>query len=408
MPRRAAVVALVAAGAALAALAAPAFAGGPRTVDVVLNVGPRTGGGACTTENETTCELVRLKATLGATPKVDVLKTLVGAAEVGPPDSAPVEPALSPDGTRLAWVERAGKSWQIWARELNDPKNHLLVKSGPPKDGGLGAKPEWPAWLGSQTLLFDAKTGDAGDVELKTVYSMAVANLGAPGAPVKRFGAGVDSATGLQDVNLRVTSTGADAVTFGPSGDGKSFNLDIRSLDGSGRPLTDRVVVPRGVTASGKELQACHHPAWSPSGTSVLCMAHRPAEVVGDLDTKLLYRYARDGSGAWVNAGRVFEPLTPAAAGLDVAGELSKAAGCVNLTYKFAEYCKSDEWVISTLYCSRGASPSGHGAIAGASRVVLIHTNPVEYVDLTRLVERERGLEAGALTSFTGTCRALE
>ncbi len=407
MPDRSLLVALSALAVGTLAGASPAGAGAHRVADVVLTVGTTTGG-ACNAQDESTCELVRIQVELGATPTVRSFATLVGKDEVGASGSVPVEPAVSPDGARLAWLERTGKSWQLWARALKDDRPHLMVKSGPPKEGGAGYKPEWPAWLDADTLLFDAKTADDGDVELKTIFSMEVGNLASPGTPQRRFGAGVDSSTGLQDVNVRATAGGVEAVTFGPTSGGK-FSLDVRTLDGLGRVgATSPIVVPRGVNRAGKELEACHHPAWSPSGASIVCQAHRPSETVDGMETKVLYRYARDAAGGFASAGVAFTPVSPTAAGLDAAALLGPAAGCKTLTYKYAEYCRSDDWLVTTLYGSQGATGSGRGAVVGASRVLLVEAATSRYVDVTRLVEQQRGLKVGGLSSFTGTCRGME
>ena len=134
---------------------------------------------------------------------------------------------------------------------------------------------------------------------------------------------------------------------------------------------------------------------------------YRPGEGVGGMSTKRLYASARDAAGAWSLAGRAFEPVTPEAAGLSVASQLSESAGCTVLSYKYAQYCDSNDWIVTTLYCSKEGNASGRGAVIGASRVLLIGTKPVRYLDVTGMVEASQGVKAGTLSSFTGTCRAV-
>lgn len=380
-----------------------AVAPGSRAVDVVLNVGQ---GATCHAEEDSGCELVRVRVDLTSAPKLESLTSLVRPNAVGESGSAPVAPAVSPDGSRLAWIERSGGSSQVWARLLGQTQNHFIAKSGKAQDGGVGHRPEWPAWLGNATLLYSAKTSENDGSAMKTVFSVDVSDLESPAQPVKRFGASIDGSAGLQDPNVRMTSSGAEVVSFGPAStsDPDRYSLDVRSLDAAGRPTGPTNVVPRGSNASGKELSACHHPAWNASGSAVLCMAQQPAESVGGIDTKLLYRYDRGSNGQWSTPKRAFEPLTPSQAGMEAASLLSKEAGCTVLSYKYAEYCRGDDWILTTLFCSKGASSSGRGAEMGASRVVLVQSDPVRYVDLTRLVEKERGAAVGGLTSFTGTC----
>jgi hypothetical protein len=376
-------------------------------VDVILNVGS---GATCHAEEESGCELVRVKVDLTSTPKVSSLTSLVRPNAVGEQGSAPIEPAVSQDGTRLAWIERSSGSSQLWARQLSGSQNQFVAKSGKPQDGGTGHRPEWPAWVGNNTLLYSAKTADNNGDAMKTIFSVSMADFAKPGGPVQRFGAGVEDSAGLQDPSVRLTSSGAEVVSFGPASvsDTDRFSLDVRSLDGAGKPVGARVTVPRGNNQSGKELSACHHPSWNESGSAVICMSQQPTESVGGMDTKLIYRYDRGSNGQWSGPKRAFEPLTPSQAGLEAASLLSRDAGCTVLSYKYPEYCRGDDWILLTLFCSKGASSTGRGAEMGASRVVLVQDDPVRYVDITRLVEQQRGVAVGGLTSFTGTCVARD
>ena len=388
---------------------APARAASGGLVDVLLSVGQPSGTSQCQPDSEGACDLVRVRVDLakGVATKV---ATLVSHGAVGASGSGVAQPAVSPDGTRVAWLERGGTGVQLWAKAFTESSAHLLVKSGREKNGGSGLRPEWPEWVGNDTLLFSSKTGSEGGKDQKTIFAVATSDLSAPGKPTARAGAGVSGWTGVQDPAVYTGSVGSRLVAFGPvpGGDKESYQLEMAPIDGAGVPTAAPVVIAAGVNAAGEAIQGCHHPAWNASGNRIMCMVHRPSESVGGLATKLLYAYGSDSKGSWGLIGRAFEPQTPAAAGLAVASQLTTAAGCQALSYKYAQYCQSDDYVVATLYCSKEAKSSGRGAEIGASRVLLIRTSPVQYFDVTGMVEASQGLGAGALSSFTGTCRAAD
>ena len=392
--------------ASLITLPAIATAGGTQPVDIVLTAGPSGGKGGCDPSDQTACDLVRVRVNLGATTPTEVV-TLVRAADVGETGSGPGEQAVSPDGTAMVWLERVGHSSQLWGRKFTEAKNHLLVKSGPPKEGGAGMRPEWPAWLDGDTLLFDAKTGDANGTEEKTVYTLDAPSLSSPGQPKAVLGNGITPGLGLEDVAVFPAADGtAKVVGFGPVDQGGKivYPLSLSTLSPEGRLKGSDSRPSLGKNANGKDIESCHHPAWNLSGDRILCMVHRPMETIGGIKTRLLYSFAPSGS-TWNNVGRTFEPLPMETSGLEIAPEMSAAAGCQVITYKYAQYCQSDDYVVASLFCAKEGKASGRGAEIGASRIVLVHTNPVSYLDITRLVEKDRQLPVGGLESFTATCR---
>lgn len=390
--------------------AAPvAQAASSRVVDVLLSVGKPGTDATCEPDSEGTCDLVKVRVDL-ATGAASKVSAVVTHGAMGASGSGIAEPAVSPNGTRVAWLERGGTGVQLWAKAFTESEGHLILKSSKGKGGDAGMRPEWPEWLDDDTLLFSSKTGTEDGKEQKTIFAVEVADLARPGAPVARAGAGVSGWTGVQDPAVFRGSSSSQLVAFGPvpGGSSEAYQLELAAVDGAGKPLATPLVIAAGNNAAGQPIQGCHHPAWNASGDRIMCMVHRPSETVGGMATKLLYTYVRDGAGKWAIGGRAFEPLTPEAAKLAVASKLSASAGCELLTYKYAQYCASDDYVVATLYCSTGGKSSGRGAEIGASRVVVIRTNPVEYIDITGLVEREQGLSPGALSSFTGTCRAVD
>lgn len=393
----------------LVAAVPPARAGGGKAVDVLLSVGKPGADGTCQPDSEGSCDLVKVRVALGSNTATKV-STVVAHGAVGASGSGIAEPAVSPNGTRVAWLERGGTGVQLWAKAFTESGAHLIVKSSKGKGGDPAIRPEWPEWLDEDTLLFSSKTGTEDGKEQKTIFAVEVADLASPGDPVARAGAGVAGWTGVQDPAVFRGSSGSQLVAFGPvpGGSSEAYQLELAAVDSRGKPLSSPLVVAAGNNAAGKAIEGCHHPAWNETGDRIMCMVHRPSETVGGMATKLLYTYVRDSAGKWALGGRAFEPLAPADAKLAVASQLSASAGCETLSYKYAQYCASNDYVVTTLYCSKGGKSSGRGAEIGASRVLLIRTNPVEYVDITGLVESDQGLAPGALSSFTGTCRAVD
>jgi hypothetical protein len=400
---------VVGSGVLASLLLSPAQAGSARVVDVILSVGTPSGSSTCQPDSEAACEMVRVRLdlTTGVASKV---VTLVGKAAVGASGSGVAEPAVSPDGTRVAWLERGGQGVQLWAKAFAESGAHLIVKSGRKQNGGSGLRPEWPEWLGNDTLLFSSKTGSSDGKEDKTIFSVSVADLSRPGDPVARAGAGVSGWTGAQDPAVYAGSSSTQLVAFGPvpGGSSEAYQLKLAPIDSSGRPTSGPTIVAAGKNAAGRDIVGCHHPAWNASGDRITCMVHSPSESIGGISTKLLYSYARDAAGRWSLAGRAFEPVTPTAAGLAVASRLTADAGCQVLTWKYAQYCQSDDYLVATLYCSLGGKSGRRGAEIGASRVLIVHTNPVEYFDVTAMVEADAGVPVGTMSSFTGTCRAVD
>lgn len=390
-------------------LVSPARAAGGAVVDVLLSVGKPESGATCQPDSEGTCDLVKVRLDLRTDAATNV-STVVGHAAMGAPGSGVAEPAVSPNGKRVAWLERGGKGVQLWAKAFTEDRGYLVVKSNKGKDGGTAMRPEWPEWLDDDTLLFSSRTGTSDGKEQKTIFSVELADLTNPGDPVPRAGAGVTGWTGVQDPAVVRVGEQFQMVAFGPvpGGSSEAYQLGLANVDATGRPTSTPTLVEAGKNAEGKAIQGCHHPAWNAAGDRIMCMVHRPSETVGGMATKLLYAYQRDSAGKWALAGRAFEPLTPEAAKLPVASQLNAAAGCQVVSYKYAQYCAGSDDIVTTLYCAKEGKASGRGAEIGASRVVLVRSNPTRYLDVTGMVETAQGLAPGALSSFTGTCRAVD
>lgn len=179
--------------------AAPvAEAAGGRAVDVLLSVGKPGTDATCQPDSEGACDLAKVRVDL-ATRAATKVSTVVAHGAMGASGSGIAEPAVSPNGTRVAWLERGGTGVQLWAKAFTESEGHLILKSSKGKGGDAGMRPEWPEWLDDDTLLFSSKTGTEDGKEQKTIFAVEVADLARPGAPVARAGAGVSGWTGVQD-----------------------------------------------------------------------------------------------------------------------------------------------------------------------------------------------------------------
>ena len=167
---------------------------------------------------------------------------------------------------------------------------------------------------------------------------------------------------------------------------------------------------------TSEPLTDCEHPAFNPDGSRVLCTQHQPWEATGSAyGWHLLYQFAWDASlSAWTNEGLVFEPPNDGLlAGYtdSVFPGAGDEAACQNFSYKFAEWCGSDEYVVATLYCSNTGFFDSNDFNVMMSRVVLIKlvkgtTTVDDMWDLTSVVEQEYSATHGSFHGIFSTCSA--
>lgn len=384
-------------------LAGPSEAAG-KSVDIILSVGQAAGGDACNGTDAGRCGLARVRIALGSTVAtlVDTVVEQTAADESG---TGAIEPAISPNGRRLAWIERTGKKSSLWAMDLDQRRPMLIVDfQRGARGGGDAQRPEWPEWLSDSALLFDMKTGDTNGVQNKTLYSIDVMDLTRPGSITARWGSEAGVPSGLQDPAVRTTAAGTEIVAFGPteSGGGPGYTPIVATISPGGVVGTAQTRVSLGKNASGNAIKECHHPAFNVSGDEILCMVHEPSEKVGGQRTKLLYSFKKNTGGDWLNAGRTFSPREISATGMD---SESLFTGCNSVVYKYAQWCGDNDYVITNLYCA-GEGSGGRGSSIAASRVVLIGRSKQQYVDITSLVEKSKGLSVGDMSGWSATCKA--
>lgn len=159
-----------------------------------------------------------------------------------------------------------------------------------------------------------------------------------------------------------------------------------------------------GTNVTGEPIRECHHPAWSVSGARILCMAHRePSRRSQKTQARALYSYAFDQrSGKWLQEST--HPLFDPPGNTELRDNLPSFRGqaCDMLTYKFAEWCGTDRFVVMTMFCSTGETVT-------ASRVVIGDLSDGRLYDLTTHIESHfPSPRAVSTRAIYATCHALD
>lgn len=394
------------AAAAPAGAPAPSAARSKPGVDIYLSAGQRVGQGSCDSGENSLCELWHVRVIPGQT-KAEEVERVVPTGTLGAGSSGAVEAALSPDETRIAWLERNRFASRLLVRKLPDGKPHVVVEPEALRGEGVGrGRPEWPEFARDDLLLYDGLTNERDGVAVKTVYSVPIADPAHPGPQKGQLGElGKDNNPwGLHDVAVWRGGSGIKLVGFGPVDGGRRRPLlvpRVLDLDADGAPKGPPSIFEMGVNESGMPITECHHPAWSYSGDRILCMVHEPAEQIDGVRTRMLYEWKLT-DGKWTNPKRVFQPKPVDKAGI-ASDVLFQPRDYQHATYKYAQWCGSDDWVIANVFSSN-RSEVRKGEDSVAARVMLIHTNPVEYFDVTSMIEQHEGLALGQMFGFTATC----
>lgn len=293
---------------------------------------------------------------------------------------------------------------------------------GPVSSGVSHSRPQFPNWYTDDVLLYHA-----GEAEHCTLYSSELLYCRPPRLYFSTSTAllGSDSSTSTMtsfaDANTS-QSEGSRGVGSGPQKNIATFGVsDTHGTEEAPRvharrawPATLTEVATEefdlGTNDAGAPIRECHHPAWSVSGESILCTNHRPAEPYprgAESDSRLLYMYSRTGS-TWSGAELVFTPLTPDDLSTDF-GSLFPMEGdpsCQIYTYKYAEWCGTDNYIVATVFCSDDDYVEENPIFS--SRVFLIQRSPLIYIDLTRFIEQELGLSVGEMHGIYSTCALIE
>lgn len=366
---------------------------------------------SCNYNDESNCSLYRLRIVPATGGVIRVERVAQAAGGYGA-----VQPALSPSGDRLAYVLRnsSGSSqWSYLIAEEVGVGGFRIVSYGRKESGGIINRPQFPNWYDDDALLYH--TGEQGDTTLyrSTVTDDAAYTFGEAEALLGPR-SGVSTTTSFADASTRQSdgaSAGMRVTTFGPHGEADAaprvHRLNPLSATSTEVETQDFSL---GMNMAGTHIAECHHPTWNPGGTKVMCTAHGtdayPLEtypVGGGPQLRFLYMYGQSAS-RWSGATPAFTPLTPAALATRF-GALFPTGGmpqCRIYTYKYAEWCASENYIVATVFCSDDFYNRTNPAFS--SRVMLIQINPLRYIDLTSIVEGATGAALGEIHGIYSTC----
>lgn len=394
-------------------------------VDIYLSAGPHDDGDrSCQPNNYTGCSLWRIRLDLAT-------KSALSVEELQSRDGSPVcmdgtthlQPAVSPDGKRYAWQRTCfgafggGSSVRIVsqsiAREGLDPPVTVAMTE---------ALPMYPNWFDDHTVIFThGSPSNLSSVVDWATAAVATTELGPNGLRGIHYSWN-DAYTSATPADSTVPGR-PRIVTFGGFlGAAGEFHLpQVADLHGHDVTHFD---IPQAdwQPPLSPDPPECHHPAWNPDGTRILCTRYQgPEHVEGDTQTtdetvtydlRRLYQFEWDGT-EWVRyggtsfvvpaAGAMVEALTGSEFNLisrDTSGAAlnvflprfnkdADAEGCGAYVWKFAEWCASSRYVVATVYCTDNTSSEQGKPLH--SRVVLIDTentgSHLGYTDLVTIIE---------------------
>lgn len=257
-------------------------------------------------------------------------------------------------------------------------------------------QPQMPNWFTNQILLY-AKNTTAGS----TVYAAPTSGTG----PVALLG--VDGAYGRSGVSHQDPATHRNPAYAG---------LGPRIVSFGNDPVS--TLMPRVTTLTGDYEEAfetgdsrftqCHHPAWNVEGTEILCMRNESVEHEGNLQDqpylRALYRFKWDGN-RWGEPGRLFEPMSRTDLEETFGDVLPPVSvdGTSGYTYKYAEWCGSNAFVLLTLY----GTEQGRTVLSSRVMMVRIDGPTPRYWDVTAAIEEANGVAPGQWQGIFGTCSGV-
>lgn len=408
----------------------------PVLVDIFLSAGPHSKGPpyqSCNNTDVSQCSLWRVRMYLGETTPVKVQKIATG----GPDPLCPaagglghIEPAVSPDGTQLAWTadciaaNSKASSGLLRTKTLGDRTTSVAYLGTAGTDAPV---PQYPTWVAEDQLYFNVAddAGQSAMMVLGTPPGGTVYPVFGPKSTVRR------TDTNFQDLEAKRApgypgSSGVPMlVGFGGAVGADPEELVPRMVD----PLAfteDVFVLPEDWKVRRGTVPQCHHPAWNPGGTKVLCTRYQDPDTLTadeiDYDLRKLYSFTRD-SGRWENPEELVETLTPdqfngisrhGGASLDLFKPRTTKSGdgCGAYVWKFAQWCGDSRYLVATVACTDNLSTEDPKEILN-SRVFLIDIthgapSPHNYIDLVTFIELSLG--PGHLGTYNGifsTCRVV-
>ena len=398
-------------------------------------------GEQCSWNEQLGCSIYRVTLKLAEPPVVYSVELVKAADDYG----GRVEPAISPDGSKLAYVRRGAPradssgdpiatDSRLYVRDLSSGALTRLSKgNNDMAEADLtDGLPKWPAWFGDAFVLFSTQNRQDSDTSdfKRLMLGAAVLDDGVclttpgkrgllgPGTSHPRRAGGVPTNFGDPDVREPSTVGLTDffqmrVVTQGQSQEGDEL-VPARPRVSPAVSLRSDVLTEEFELGqafhykagnwtsedSKAKLTECHHGAWSPSGQEIMCHGHKDTtKYPGSLGSvRMLYEYSQKSDGGWGNQTLVVDPLDAGS----LASALPAFEGLLNgagvLSFKYGQYCLKGGWVICTVFA---ADDEKHVL---ESRVVVVRRNRQAFWDITTLVEEALGMSLGAMSGYTGSC----
>lgn len=379
-------------------------------VDIYLSAGFDEGdreagsGGdyiSCTPDQSGNCSLYRVRFDFWMARVAWVDKVLPTEDEFGW-----VQPAVSPDGTRIAVAGRLHHAGR--ASASNGSLTIIDSDGDPPGEEGIyysasdeASWPYFPTWLNDSVLYFGIEENTEGT--LVAIYPDVSGS-----SPWKFAGPGGTFNNDETYKDPEWSEAADKLVTFGVATEDLTPPQVSDALGGNIEPLE------LGQLSNGRDLKECHHPSWNPEGDGFLCTHTGDPEEVGETRLRQLYRFGQLG-GEWESRG----PLIAAPSEEELQDELrdvfpaDEADGPNRLyTYKYAQWCGREDYVVAALMYSQLESDKEFKI--EQSRVVLLRydqsSGKVEAIwDLVSAVEeyeRDLGKYAphGSMRGHFSTC----
>lgn len=375
------------------------------------------------------------------------------------------QPALNPDGVRLAYVRRRsaartqGERHGIVVRNI-ETNDRVLVDEYPTR-GGV----QFPSWYGEYELIWERiakrfenayQGGEPADppggefnqirgaIIDSSLFTLLVGGLIGPGTPYTRRAAldgqgedGLEAAfedpdrkpvTGRAELTDRVVVMMSNVRTLSERLPGENGQMEtlhhvtravpiVASLRGDSFGTVWYERFNLGVDESLRAMETCHHPAWSITGEVMCHAASGVFSRSATLRPELVYEKASRSAVTWGPGGST-NPADPAQMAYpvasidDIAGQLVGAfirsglgAQGENLTYygfKYGKFSPDGDYVVTTFYAGREPTKDEHRRFL--SRVLLIRRSDGRFWDLTHLVEVFEGAATGSWSGFAPSC----
>jgi hypothetical protein len=396
---------------------------------------------------EPVCSLyrVRLTPTRSGKPNVEVWR--IKAASNGYRDR--FQPALSPDGKKLAYTIRyrdtleSGKRigpHAIGVKDI-DTLEYATVDSVARGEEGRNGGLQHPSWYSDSVLTWTEIGGGTTASESVDGLRWAKVKSGTTvtaltPSSVLGKNAGVESRQALDDGSLQPVVDFADGdrqpVSVANNKDDRVLVLHSKDFEGSYDSGSENGAVPIVVklpadanstvyyerfelgVREGRPVRECHHPTWS-TDNNVMCHDNTGTERIGvTWREQLLYNKTSPEDTVWTPKDSPDPKSSPTRAfsfTLSALREVFRLAWRysfsftdftpLSVSHKYSQFFENPRYIVTTTMI--GDRSDINKSERGFSRVALVDTISSTIVDLTLLIETYEGAKKGTYGAFAPT-----